>query len=189
VNRAPDWFVTNVMGRLAHTFTSWPCKEGTVQAFWDCLADLPRADIERAAVQHCANSTAWPTPAHLRSPAKEADQNAMSASEAWDEMYRHRHAHTVSPKWSSEAVARAAQAVNWNEPSWLTEQLPTIRAQFERYYTAVAKRTEKREQHNEALALLEKSVVKDAKELYGKDYMREEEEAAPSRAAYEALDE
>jgi hypothetical protein len=84
---------------------------------------------------------AWLEHARRCDPAR---SERMTAAEAWDEMYRNRHGrHTRKVVWSSEAVHRAARAVRWDDPDWLTEQLPTLRAQFERYYTALADKTER----------------------------------------------
>ncbi len=66
---------------------------------------------------------------------------------------------------------RAAQAVNWTDAGWTTEQIPTIRAQFERYYNAIAEKQEVIDSVNDTLALLP-SMQKllsatDAKRLLG----------------------
>jgi hypothetical protein len=141
VNAAPQWFTGGVISRLLAAYPSWPCSAGTVQVFWDTLCDLPREAVEHAAAEHVALEPAWPLAANLRRLAKATDEEvSLTASEAWEEMYRHRHAHSRNPQWSSPAVERAASAVNWDSPDWLREQLPTIRAQFERYYTAIEKR-------------------------------------------------
>lgn len=74
----------------------------------------------------------------------------MTAAEAWDEMRMHRtkraqtryNVSPYMPAWSSEAVRRASEAVQWDSPDWESEQLPTIRAQFERYYNAQSQRQE-----------------------------------------------
>ena len=156
MNKPPDWFVTSPMALLVSAYPSWPCSEGTVLAFWCALGDLPREAIERAAVAHVAQETSWPVAATLRRLAQpRALPGGLTASEAWEEMYRHRHAHTRSPQWSSPAVERAAEAIRWNDPDWLSEQIPTIRAQFERYYLAVEKREARVAASAEADALLQ----------------------------------
>lgn len=159
MNKPPDWFVTGPMALLVSAYPSWACSEGTVLVFWMVLADLPREHVEQAAVALAAQDTAWPTAAALRKLAKScAPVERLTASEAWEEMYRHRHAHTLAPKWSSPAVERAAVAVNWNDPNWLTEQLPTIRAQFERYFVAIEKRVVREELTAEAESLVALSM-------------------------------
>ena len=152
--QAPEWFGACV-DRLTKAYPSWPCSAGTIQVFWDCLADLERGAVERAVASYCAHEDAWPIVAKLRKLAKAPEADARpTASEAWEEMYRHRHAHTRSPQWSSAAVERAARAVNWNDPDWPAEQLPTIRAQFERYYAAIAARSIREAEYREADLLL-----------------------------------
>jgi hypothetical protein len=155
VNVAPKWFTSGVIARLMAAYPSWPCHAGTIQVFWDALADLLQEAVERAAVAHVAQESAWPLAANLRRLAKgTSDLGRLMASEAWNEMYGHRHAHTEHPKWSTPAVERAARAVNWNDPNWLTEQIPTIRAQFERYYLANKERDERAREQDEASTLL-----------------------------------
>lgn len=177
MNAAPEWFVSGVIGRLIAAFPSWPCNEGTVQVFWDSLYDLPQAEVERAVLAYVAQETAWPIAAKMRALAKmNHDDCTLTASEAWQEMYRHRHAHTKNPKWSSPAVERAALAVNWNDPDWLTEQLPTIRAQFERYYTALEAKSMRNESLLESENLYRLSgMAKTKEQLYGPGYSDDEE--------------
>lgn len=88
----------------------------------------------------------WAERAHLA----QGDGLTMTAAEAWDEMRRHRtkraqtryDAQPYMPKWSSEAVRRASEAVLWDNPDWTVEQMPTIRSQFERYFNAQSQRQE-----------------------------------------------
>ena len=62
----------------------------------------------------------------------------LTAAEAWAEMYRNRHSVSGKPPtWTSDAVRKAAEVVNWRDPDWLSEQVPMIRAQFERYYSSL----------------------------------------------------
>lgn len=181
--QAPDWFKT-VIERLVAAYPSWPCHAGTIQVFWDSLEDLPRQEVERATIAYIAQETAWPVVAKLRSIALlNHDDNTLTASQAWDEMYRHRHAHTRAPKWSSPAVESAARAVSWNDPCWLTEQIPTIRAQFERYYNAMAAREKRNSSLLEGERLYRLSGwAKDTKALSQPDY--EEDNMRPGDRPY-----
>jgi hypothetical protein len=63
-------------------------------------------------------------------------------------------AQPYQPNWSIEAVRRAAEAVKWRDPDWTSEQIPTIRAQFERYYNALRAKQDSIDSANEAIALL-----------------------------------
>lgn len=92
--------------------------------------------------------------------------HVLTAAEAWAELMRNRRAprewrrdqdgatRMSQVRWSSEAVRRAAEVVAWNDQDWLTEQLPTIRAQFERYYNAIKDRQDNLDSSGTASALL-----------------------------------
>jgi hypothetical protein len=179
MSAAPEWFVAGIVGKLIAAYPSWPCHAGTVQVFWDALGELPRAELERATIAHIAQETAWPIAAKLRALAKmNHDDSTLTASEAWEEMYRHRHAHTRNPKWSSPAVERAAEAVRWNDPDWLSEQIPTIRAQFERYYNALSGKEKRNEALLESENLYRLSGMKRGPDqLYGPGWTDAQEEA------------
>jgi hypothetical protein len=154
--KAPPWFASSVMGRLSAGFPGFQVSAATVQVYWDVLKDLPRAELEKATIAYLASETAWPVPARLRKLAQQAgDDEQMTAAEAWAEMYRNRHDRRHDPRWSSPAVKRAAEAVGWQDPNWLTEQMPTIRAQFERYYLAAVAKAGQQQIQLQAQHLLE----------------------------------
>lgn len=137
-----------------------------VETWRAVLADCAPDALSAAAVQLARESDYPPTIASWRARALTISGGGpawtMSAAEAWDEMRRHRvkRAQTrldstpYMPKWTSEAVRRASEAVGWDDPSWETEQLPTIRAQFERYYNAIKGKQEQIDGSQEATALL-----------------------------------
>lgn len=155
---APDWFVKGVIGHLSSAFPSWPCSENTIQTYWNVMSDMPGEQLCEAVIAYCRNETAWPTPAGVVRYAKLREESErMTASDAWEEMYRNRRVRHYPREvhWSSEAVRRAAEAVRWEDPEWLTEQIPTIRAQFERYYNAIEKKTRDFDLCSEASALLD----------------------------------
>lgn len=118
-------------------------------AGWDrLLADQsPEALLAGAAAY--VRAARYPTPmlADWLEHARRCDPSRaqrLTAAEAWDETYRNRHArYARRVTWSSEAVHRAARAVRWDDPEWLSEQIPTIRAQFERYYNSIADKVER----------------------------------------------
>lgn len=124
-------------------------------ALWRIIVgtDIPDDALVSAALQLSRESEYDPTPAGWRTRAlRIVNGPRMTAAEGWDELMRNRRAprvwrrgedgitRTISPepKWSNEAVRRAAEAVRWNSEDWLTEQINTIRAQFERYYNSLA---------------------------------------------------
>lgn len=132
---------------------------------WELLlSDIPGEALLLAAMKLARESEYDPTPASWRKRALEISGAAVSrltAAEAWDEMRRNRKRYSPYERnqnheirWSSEAVHRAAQAVNWTDAGWTTEQIPTIRAQFERYYNAIAEKQEVIDSVNDTLALL-----------------------------------
>lgn len=135
----PAWFASHIMGALTAAFPSWPCAPMTVRLFYAVLADCERADLERAVLAYIANETQWPTAAGLRRYAQPQQMlgAALSPAEAWAETYRNRHSRRENPKWSNESVRRAAEAVRWSDRDWQADQIPTIRAQFERYYSSL----------------------------------------------------
>lgn len=91
---------------------------------------------------------------------------AQNATDAWDEMRRHRTRRAQTrydlnpyvPKWSSEAVRRASEAVLWDDPNWETEQIPTIRAQFERHFNACRSQSDAIEASQVAEHLMPKAM-------------------------------
>lgn len=146
-------------------------------AVWDLvLSDQPPEAILAGAVA-LVRENRYPTPtvAAWLEHARNADPNRaqrLTAAEAWDEMYRNRHGrYTRKITWSSEAVHRAARAVRWDDPDWLSEQIPTIRAQFERYYTALANKTELCDEVNTVRVMVDHSAR--MKELYGPSFADE----------------
>ena len=87
--------------------------------------------------------------------------NKITSGEAWDEMRKNRKKYSPYDRnqnhlitWTSEAVRRAAEAVQWTDLSWTNEQIPTIRAQFERYYNALVDKREEIDAARETVALL-----------------------------------
>ena len=170
---------SHVLAALSVLEARWPTfkmKEKTPDIYSACLAHLPPDALLRACALACCSETFFPGPEVLLRLASIPGDWEKPAGEAWEEMYRHRHAHTRSPKWSSPAVERAARAVNWNDPDWLSEQIPTIRAQFERYYKEQVARKD-REELFEIGMDMERNVLKDAKALYGDGYMIAEKQS------------
>ena len=176
----PDWFL-EFMSQVAERYPAWPAKAGTARAYWLSLHDIAPADLMRALVEHAAHSQFAPSIAELRTLARPISELGLTAPEAWDEMLRNRrkyspyernHNHLIT--WSSEAVRRAADAVGWTDPNWESEQLPTIRAQFERYYVAVRGKQERIDNRNEAeqIVIGMRGLIgkRGTAELYGRDY-------------------
>jgi hypothetical protein len=122
----------------------------------------------------------------------------LTASEAWEEMRRNRkryspyasHEQNARIRWSSEAVRRAAEAVIWTDMNWTSEQLPTIRAQFERYYNALRDKHEAIDAHHEIDALVDQvtrslPMGQPLAALYGAEYR----DPIPDKTYAEEMDE
>lgn len=129
------------------------------------LADISDGALVTSAIMLAREDKWEPSPAEWRSRALAVDGRGsvarLTAAEAWDEMRKNRRRYSPTEQnknhliqWSSEAVKRAAEAVNWTDMGWESEQIPTIRAQFERYYNSVADKAATIERVSEAEHLL-----------------------------------
>ena len=166
--------------------TKFDLTESQAAVWRVALADIPPEALYAAAFQLLRESSYAPSIASWRERALfhvgQGKGHAVTPAEAWDEMRRNRklyspynsHEKNGRIQWSSEVVRRAAEAVQWTDLSWTVEQLPTIRAQFERYVTQLAGKRDAIDAANETLELLpgvrqllERSS---AKALYGADY-------------------
>lgn len=150
---------TNGLRVLRAAYPSWDMPAESAQVWGALLSDCDPESLLVAAVQLARESKFPPTPAEWRARALTASgqgrAHAMTPSEAWDELYRNRHrADRSRVRWSSESVRRAAEAVQWSSGDWQSEQLPTIRAQFERYFVALSSKAQDLDASNEAAALL-----------------------------------
>jgi len=158
---------------MSAAFVNWNL--GAEQmALWDrILSESFSPDELAAGAIHFARTSVFPPTLASWSSAAQVARMAHrhSAIEAWEEMYRNRHARYLGPvKWSSEAVLRAACAVRWDDPMWETEQLPTIRAQFERYYNSIADKQERTDAVQVSKRIAEQIKANTA-QLYGPGYM------------------
>jgi hypothetical protein len=127
---------------LLVAFPSWNVPPETVRLWTALLRDICPMRLIAGALALAKESKYPPSLAEWRARALTCGGgglvHGMSAAEAWDEMRRHRmrfsptrHAEQpYQPKWSSEAVRRASEAVSWRDPDWTAEQIPTIRSQF-----------------------------------------------------------
>jgi len=120
----------------------WDLSAQAARTWAALLSDVSPALLHSAAIDLARYSKFPPTPAEWRERAEALAGRGTAASltpgEAWDEMYRNRHARHSGPvAWSSAAVQQAARVVRWDDHDWLADQLPTIRAQFERAYVGI----------------------------------------------------
>lgn len=164
---------------MSAAFPNWNLSAEQM-ALWDMIlseSHSPEA-LVAGAVRFAQTSVFPPTLAAWSNAAITADaltNPPLTAAEAWDEMYRNRHTrYTRDVTWSSEAVLRAARAVRWDDPSWLVDQMTTIRAQFERYYNSLANKTERIDGGLVARRIAEQISVHTA-QLYGPGYVDDAE--------------
>lgn len=173
----PPWFL-HFMVQIKARYPAWPALDGTADAYWMSLHDLSADQLLRALVEHSAHSTFAPSISELRALCRPINDLGLTAAEAWDEMRRNRKKYSPYDRnqnhlitWSSEAVRRAAEAVQWTDLSWTTEQIPTIRAQFERYYNGLVGKQTKIDNRNDAEQLVQgiRGMIglSGPKELYG----------------------
>ncbi len=174
--KPPDWFL-EFMAQIALRYPSWAVKPGTAGAYWMSLHDLAAPDLLRALVEHANHSAYAPSTAELRALCRPMSEIGLTAAEAWDEMRQNRKKYSPYERnqnhlirWSSEAVRRAAQSVEWTDLSWTPEQIPTIRAQFERYYNALVGKQTKIDNRNDAEQIVQGirgAIGQSRSELYG----------------------
>lgn len=180
-NNPPAWFL-GFFAEVCGLYPGWKPTEQTIAAYWRHLHDLTADDLARALVEHSSSSKYAPSVAELRMCAKPATSIALTAAEAWDQMRRNRKLYSpyasqdqnARIQWSSEAVLRASEAVGWTDLTWTQEQLPTIRAQFERYYNAIKDKTSAIDAKSDAAQLVRTISgmvgLNGLKQLYGSDY-------------------
>lgn len=176
--RPPEWFFKFFATITGH-YTAWVPRPETPTGYWIHLHQYPPNVLARALSIHIGRSKYAPTVAELREIADRLQKPerllALTPGEAWDEMYRNRHRvdRRKPVVWSSPAVERAARVVNWDDPEWLSEQIPTIRAQFERAYSGMSNKADAIEKHAEAELMLEgidRLLGGGVARLYGADY-------------------
>lgn len=187
----PKWFIA-FMADICGRYPTWPCSESTVLGYWQTLQDIPAGGLAEALARHHATSRFAPAACDLREAVQASlggSLDVLTAAEAWEEMRRNRKIGTTLKyeerpdayarladriRWSSEAVRRAAEAVDWTNGDWMTEQIPTIRAQFERYYNAIKDKQERIDKHamldNLVGNLAAKMGGRSMGKLYGADY-------------------
>lgn len=179
----PDWFM-GFVAEVCGLYPSWKPTGATIAAYWRHLHDVPAELLARALAEHVAWSKFAPSVAELRACLVPPSKLAKTAAEAWTELRKNRSLYSQYAthvqneercKWSSRAAQRAAEAVNWIDPEWKVEQIPTIRAQFERYYNAIKDKSELIERKCAAAELTQNIGgmvgLNGLAQLYGRDYV------------------
>lgn len=115
-----------------------------LQVYHEILDDVDDDLIMAATKQWLSTARPFhPSPGELRDLALsliERGNGSKSADEAWSEVLNalQRGGSYVTPKWSSEEIAKAMESFGrWSDFCLVeTEQIPTVRAQFLRIYEA-----------------------------------------------------
>lgn len=185
-NFVPDWFQA-LIAELVAAQPGWPASLATIRTFWSALRNYDQDDLAVAVRALVRTTRRWPVPADIIALIPES-QARLTAADAWEEMRRNRrryspyasHEQNARITWSSDLVKRAADAVGWTDMDWTAEQVPTIRAQFERYYNSLStKKTELMATSDARVSLLEERLCKRMPQLYGTDYRDPLPEVAP----------
>lgn len=139
---------------LVARYPGWDCPPATIQAWLVDLEPLPEQAVEAACAALASESEYPPSLAAIYKRAsilaRPEPSGGITAGEAWSELQRNReraswNRYESRPEkrlpyvWSSDAVRRAAESVDWRG-DWEGESAGTIRAQFERYYLALVAR-------------------------------------------------
>ncbi len=113
--------------------------DGLVEGWTEFMADITAEEGVRAVKQHITESHMFPTVADVRRRVAESRVDAVDVGAAWGEVRKaiSRWGYNRVPTWASPAVAHAVEALGWREICMtLVNDVPTLRAQFERYYRA-----------------------------------------------------
>jgi hypothetical protein len=122
-----------------------------VDVWHEFMASMSAEEGVRAMKRHVVESPHFPTVADICRLVREERLGPQDAAEAWEEVRRAfgRCGRDREPTWSTPAIAGAVEAIGWRELcNTLDEDLPTVRAQFERYFKARLE-TQAKQQRNQ----------------------------------------
>lgn len=116
-----------------------PINTALVEAWHEFLGGVSAQEGINAMRAHITDSPHFPTVADICKRVAEERLGPADAGAAWEEVRRAfgRCGRDHEPIWSTRAIAGAVEAIGWRELcNTLDEDLPTVRAQFERYFKA-----------------------------------------------------
>jgi hypothetical protein len=122
-------------------------RESTVALWQGLLGDIAAPEAANALLEHIAESAMPPTISDIRRRVADRRVSAPAPGDAWGEVRRKIDSvgRYRSPEWSHPAIASAVEAIGWqvlcDTP---VDQAGTVRAQFERYFTAAVHGAAKR---------------------------------------------
>jgi hypothetical protein len=101
------------------------------------LQDITAEEGVKAIRQHVTESPHFPTIADIRRRVAESRVDPVDIGAAWGEVKRaiSRVGYDGSPSWSHPAITHAVESLGWRTICHtLDDDVPTLRAQFERYF-------------------------------------------------------
>lgn len=119
-----------------------------VEVWAEFMRDITAAEGVEAMRTHVAESRFFPTVADIRQAVAQKRVGAVDIARAWAEVRRaiSFYGRNKSPVFSHPAIESAVNALGWVELcNSLEEDMPTIRAQFERYHKAALETESRRE--------------------------------------------
>lgn len=116
-----------------------PVSDALVDAWNEFMGDVTADEGMSAMRAHVTESPHFPTVADIRKRVALSRTGPCDPGAAWNELWQAatRLGRRKEPEWSSRPLAAAVEAVGYEAVCLADrEQVPTIRAQFERYYRA-----------------------------------------------------
>jgi hypothetical protein len=110
-----------------------------VEAWYEFMGDVTPDEGAVAMRGHVCDSPHFPTVADIRKRVAFERIGPTDIASAWGEVRRaiQRCGRDREPGWSCWAIGAAVEAIGWRELcNTLNDELPTVRAQWERYYKA-----------------------------------------------------
>lgn len=133
--------VTEFLALVSDAFPERMRTNAGALAIWSrMLSDLSIAEAQRALVEYLSDGPPHPPSiSDIRRRVSDATTGAVNAAEAWEEVRKAicRVGRYKTPTFRSPLVAAAVEAIGWEALcNTLEDDLPTVRAQFERYLKA-----------------------------------------------------
>lgn len=117
-----------------------------VDVWMEFMHDVAPSEGVRAMKVHVAESTFFPTIADIRTRVGKERAGEVNVGEAWEHIRKavSYYGRYKAPVFENKAVGRAVEALGWREIcDTLEPDVPTLRAQFERYYRGFVEMSQK----------------------------------------------
>jgi hypothetical protein len=113
---------------------------GMISIWAEMMVDISPEEAKAALVSYLADGPPHPPAlSDIRRRAAESRVGHIDVGAAWEEVRRaiQKYGRDLDPPWSSPAIAGAVEAIGWRELcNTMDDDLPTVRAQWERYLRA-----------------------------------------------------